>query len=226
MNDEPALLAAIITAPDDDTPRLAYADFLDERGGPGDAHFAAYIRCNVALARGDETMQKAAREEIERNGWTWRDNPHAFGARFPGLKYRKRRGFVEAVRCTAEEFFRETDRLIWNSRQFELCPRCKGKRRVFEQVMRRGFLMNASRGKRCPECFGRGTVPRPCPQTAQPIRKVTITTDPRNEVAGWELASDDEIRRSLTETWFGIEFELPTSEGDGTGSASEHLSYP
>jgi uncharacterized protein (TIGR02996 family) len=34
MSDEAALLKAIIANPDEDTPRLAYADWLDEHGGP------------------------------------------------------------------------------------------------------------------------------------------------------------------------------------------------
>jgi len=34
MSDEPALRAAILAHPDEDTPRLAYADWLDENGHP------------------------------------------------------------------------------------------------------------------------------------------------------------------------------------------------
>jgi uncharacterized protein (TIGR02996 family) len=45
------LLASILAAPDDDAPRLVYADWLDERGEPGDADYAAFIRCQIELAR-------------------------------------------------------------------------------------------------------------------------------------------------------------------------------
>src|SRR5262245_2593359 len=41
-------LAAIRAAPDDDTPRLVYADWLDEHGDPDRAEF---IRVQVELAR-------------------------------------------------------------------------------------------------------------------------------------------------------------------------------
>ena len=51
MDDEPALLAAIEARPDDDTPRLAYADWLDERGTATDRALAAFIRLQCDLAR-------------------------------------------------------------------------------------------------------------------------------------------------------------------------------
>jgi uncharacterized protein (TIGR02996 family) len=44
MNREQAFLAAICEAPHDPLPRLAYADWLEERGGPGDADRAAFWR--------------------------------------------------------------------------------------------------------------------------------------------------------------------------------------
>lgn len=47
MTDRDALLAAVLAAPDDDLPRLVYADFLDEHGDPDRA---AFIRSQVHLA--------------------------------------------------------------------------------------------------------------------------------------------------------------------------------
>jgi len=47
MSDEDALLNAIIAHPDEDTPRLAYADWLDENGNPDRA---AFIRVQCRLA--------------------------------------------------------------------------------------------------------------------------------------------------------------------------------
>ncbi len=67
MNDRDALLAAILVHPDEDTPRLAFADYLDEHGdthgpagragsspgaGPGpcgDRDYAAFIRKQIEL---------------------------------------------------------------------------------------------------------------------------------------------------------------------------------
>ena len=51
MNDEAALLAAITVNPDEDTPRLAYADWLDEYDRPVRAEF---IRVQVEVARVEE----------------------------------------------------------------------------------------------------------------------------------------------------------------------------
>jgi uncharacterized protein (TIGR02996 family) len=48
MTDHDALLAAICNEPDEDTPRLALADWLDENGEP---ERAAFIRAQIELAR-------------------------------------------------------------------------------------------------------------------------------------------------------------------------------
>lgn len=51
MNEEAALLKAICTQPDDDTPRLVYADWLDEQGGVKDRARATFIRAQVEHAQ-------------------------------------------------------------------------------------------------------------------------------------------------------------------------------
>jgi uncharacterized protein (TIGR02996 family) len=51
MSDEAALLAAIRDDPEDDTPRLVYADWLDDQGGESNADRAEYIRLEIDLAR-------------------------------------------------------------------------------------------------------------------------------------------------------------------------------
>lgn len=48
MTDHDALLRAICYSPDDDTPRLIYADYLDDAG---EANRAAFVRAQVELAR-------------------------------------------------------------------------------------------------------------------------------------------------------------------------------
>lgn len=56
MSTEPALLAAIAASPDDDLPRLVYADWLDENG----RHLRAeFIRLQIEIAR-KETLPRAA----------------------------------------------------------------------------------------------------------------------------------------------------------------------
>ena len=61
---EAALLRAIAADPDEDTPRLVYADYLDEQGGAVNVAWAELIRGQVALARGagDQRERLAARE--------------------------------------------------------------------------------------------------------------------------------------------------------------------
>ena len=51
MSDEPAFLQAVMASPDDDGPRLRYADWLAETGAPADAARAELIRVQTALER-------------------------------------------------------------------------------------------------------------------------------------------------------------------------------
>ena len=51
MTDGERLLAAVIDAPDDDLPRLAYADWLEERGDAAGRARASFIRLQIELAR-------------------------------------------------------------------------------------------------------------------------------------------------------------------------------
>jgi uncharacterized protein (TIGR02996 family) len=76
--DEPAaFLAAIRDDPDDDGPRLTFADWLEEQGDPR----GEFIRVQCALDRIDEDDPR--REELERreaellgqHGEAWRDSP-------------------------------------------------------------------------------------------------------------------------------------------------------
>jgi uncharacterized protein (TIGR02996 family) len=69
MNDREILLRAICAAPDDDAPRLAYADWLEENG---DSRQAEFIRVQIALARmhSDEPNRTAL---MEREQVLWRE---------------------------------------------------------------------------------------------------------------------------------------------------------
>jgi uncharacterized protein (TIGR02996 family) len=59
MDEEAAFLRAICNNPDDDTPRLVFADWLAERGGAVNSAWANGIRAQVWLARGstDEALR-------------------------------------------------------------------------------------------------------------------------------------------------------------------------
>ena len=67
MSDQAGLLAAICADPEDDTTRLVYADWLDERGRREDRIRAAFIRSQIALARlpEDDEDPDAALRRVE-----------------------------------------------------------------------------------------------------------------------------------------------------------------
>jgi uncharacterized protein (TIGR02996 family) len=50
MTDESAFIAAVRDSPEDDGPRLVYADWLDEQGDPELAARAEFIRVQCGLA--------------------------------------------------------------------------------------------------------------------------------------------------------------------------------
>lgn len=50
-SDRQALLAAVLAAPEDDAPRIVYADFIEENGDEVDAAHAELIRVQVGIAR-------------------------------------------------------------------------------------------------------------------------------------------------------------------------------
>jgi uncharacterized protein (TIGR02996 family) len=100
--DEDALLRAVIADPDDDAPRLIYADWLDEQG---ECERAEFIRVQIALVgmpMNDERRPELRRHErrlLRRFGkvWTGLLRPLVWGYGF-------RRGFVESITCNAEDF--------------------------------------------------------------------------------------------------------------------------
>src|SRR5262245_9968427 len=71
MSDEQLLFRAVCEHPEEDTPRLVFADWLDEQGGEANADRAAYIRPAIELenhggehrAREDATTAKLRKRE-------------------------------------------------------------------------------------------------------------------------------------------------------------------
>jgi uncharacterized protein (TIGR02996 family) len=70
MTEEEALLHAICTHPDDDTPRLVYADWLQEHGNEERAEFIR-VQCQLDLNPQDEALQTREGELINRYGQEW-----------------------------------------------------------------------------------------------------------------------------------------------------------
>ncbi len=101
MTDEEALLQAVIADPDDDAPRLIYADWLDEHG---QGERAEFIRVQIALAGmplNDERrpeLRRIERRLLRRFGERW-----AHSLRVPWC-HAYSRGFVECVSCSADQF--------------------------------------------------------------------------------------------------------------------------
>jgi uncharacterized protein (TIGR02996 family) len=118
MGDQDALLAAVCDRPDDDTPRLVLADWLDDHGQP---EWAAFVRAQVELARTPPWEPFAVecrhrRPNWSDHGWPFRDTLPAFPAGWSvgwaeppfrrGLGWRVRVGSVLAWDEVAPELFR------------------------------------------------------------------------------------------------------------------------
>jgi len=95
LRDTAPFLAAVAARPDDDLPRLIFADWLDEHG---DAERAEFIRLQCSAARGnfDDGPRGAALEALHRREWL-ADLPEVYYAEF-------RRGFVEHIVLHATTF--------------------------------------------------------------------------------------------------------------------------
>ncbi len=96
MTDGDALRRAVIADPDDDTPRLIYADWLDENGQPDRA---AFIRAQVEAARAEpfgllaRTAETRANSLLERHRKVW--TRHLYGHLVQPPRFQ--RGFIEHV---------------------------------------------------------------------------------------------------------------------------------
>ncbi len=153
-----AILRRVITEPDVDVHRLVYADRLEELG---QSERAGFIR-NAILRRDDQL-------ECYRF-------PASYSVGFDPIPITGvwhvefDRGFGYDWMTDAATFLRHADALIWHESQTvktaDVCPKCSGKGRT-------GRV-------KCPVCDGSGAMdafaPRPCPPTAQPIRRVRLTT--------------------------------------------------
>lgn len=118
MNDDEALLAGILQQPDEDLPRLVYADFLDERGAPGDAARAEFIRVQCALsAEQDESRSHLQlREKLLLStyylNWLAPLRKKGEALQNPGTHGLFRRGFVEIVWMPAVIFLKKAEKLF------------------------------------------------------------------------------------------------------------------
>jgi uncharacterized protein (TIGR02996 family) len=103
MPDDPAFLRMIAATPDDDAPRLVYADVLDERGDPASAARAEFIRvqCERARLKPDSPQWRELwHRDTALLDWArqWRaELPTIEGVQYGGYV----RGFIDRVRLLA-----------------------------------------------------------------------------------------------------------------------------
>jgi len=125
MTDGDGLHAAILAAPEDDLPRLVYADWLDEQGGVDNVLRAEFIRLQVELgqAPAEEDVPwntrlagQRAREKtmLALHHQTWLAPLRARGEPFqsPSTHGIFRRGFVEIVWMPVGIFLRKGQKLF------------------------------------------------------------------------------------------------------------------
>src|SRR5262249_11520141 len=105
------LFRAILDDPDDDSVRLIYADFLEERGEPEGAEF---IRVQIELARLPEgDRRRKALEERERTLLAVHEGEWAGPMRGLCEDYEFSRGFVELAAFETEDFPGRPTPLPW-----------------------------------------------------------------------------------------------------------------
>lgn len=114
MTERDALLHAVCENPEDDTPRLALADWLDEHGEDDRAEF---IRLQIELAtmpdgKRKEKLRTREEELLEAHREEWTAPLKEFEGNRTDDYYVFRRGFVEAVGSDGEIMVEEGDRLF------------------------------------------------------------------------------------------------------------------
>ena len=113
MNERELLLRAVCENPDDDTPRLVFADWLQEHGDEARAEF---IRLQIRLATVPAEEQNAEDlvrevELLQAYQADWTEPLRDFeGSR--GDYYEFRRGFVEGISSDGEVMVEEGERLF------------------------------------------------------------------------------------------------------------------
>lgn len=216
-------LREIVTQPHEDTPRLVYADWLDENGEPDRAEF---IRVQIERHNGPDGISKAIYIDDEKERQAWCDKvqalsrrerellkirwtphfrwlfPDPYGIEVGGLEMRWKgidcvpsRGFLSSITCSWEDFQAHADKLIWWECAM-LCPKCGGGKSLLLEVALPGYGLHSEKKKQipmpCKTCGGEavieggrvavkdgsGRIPRPCPETVQPIVTANLNTMP------------------------------------------------
>ncbi len=149
MHDDEAFLSAITEHPDDDLPRLVYADYLDERGDHARAEF---IRVQIELARLDtDDPRRPALERRENE--LHAEHSHRWLGPWSDftLEWTYRRGFIEKVGLEAGAFLHHAGALLratpvrrlalWNAwEEIDKLAKCHHLARIRELSLSSNFL--------------------------------------------------------------------------------------
>jgi len=111
MRHDDAFLQAILAAPEDDGPRLIYADWLEEHGALDRAAFIR-LQCEAALL----PLADPRREELAARAWALLtdENWSAWGGMLRGMvhSWQFRRGFVEKTWMGVQSFLQDAERVM------------------------------------------------------------------------------------------------------------------
>lgn len=164
MTDAEALIRAVLDSPEDDTVRLVYADWLDERAQPGDSVRAEFIRLQIEIAKIQKDCLCGSCVNL-RGGGQHHNGPCGIDGRDygGGQHYRRKRQYelFEAIGLSAE-----VDSRLFNS-VYEVFPQQTPDGPYV--VWRRGFADKVIGTRRqlageyacgkCEQYAGRGRVP-------------------------------------------------------------------
>src|SRR5579885_2592247 len=116
MSADEGFLADVVAHPDDDAPRLIYADWLEEQGQPERAEFIR-VQCRLAVSPEDGALRRRERELLATHGEAWRAEVPAWAR----AECEFRRGFVSAMTCHVRDWLRHGDELVRLLPIEELC---------------------------------------------------------------------------------------------------------
>jgi uncharacterized protein (TIGR02996 family) len=111
---EEAFWRSIQEAPDDDAPRLIYADWLDEQGNPALSARAEFIRVQCELARLplDEDDKRAQLERREAELWRKHRSVWIAPLKPFSRKFAFRRGFPDQVLVQGKTFLQHAEKVL------------------------------------------------------------------------------------------------------------------
>lgn len=238
MTDAARLLREIAANPAADVLRLAFADAIEERDGPGDEAWAVFVRVQVwasqcEVCHGERTFRygdyfcsncqphydrerelwPAVRPVFDGYGWISCLEGSAFSKREAVSPSNAilivRRGFPAVVRCTLTE---------WRGGE---CGRCSG-RGSYWPVGREAGGPAPGPWEECPTCHGSGRTPGIGPRLAQawPVERVEVTDAVIHRSGGNDTYYVGGLGRFPKEFWRALEGHRTASAARAALSAA------